>query len=77
MSHKYVIDIHGMTVPEAKSKLERYITNLPDNVKEITVIHGYRDGDKLKHMVRYSLKSKKIQRKILTMNDGETILIIK
>ncbi len=71
------IDIHGLDVSTAKHKLENYLLNISPNIKEVVVIHGYRNGDNLRKMVRYSLKSPKIERKIVSMNKGETILIIK
>lgn len=70
------IDIHGMTEVEAKKILERYIVSLPKDVKEFRVIHGYHSGDALKKMVRDSskLRSNRIKRRKLTMNQGETII---
>ena len=76
MSKKVEIDIHGMTVSEAKLKLERFITNASADISEITVIHGYSGGNALCNMVRKTLKSKRIKQKILSMNPGETTLIL-
>jgi DNA-nicking Smr family endonuclease len=68
------IDIHGMTVRDAKLALERLIAETTAN--EITVIHGYKSGDALSNMVRKTLKSKRIKQRIISLNRGETILII-
>ena|GEM_PF-585193 len=72
---KTEIDIHGMTVSDAKHKLERLIAQAPPNV-ELVVIHGYSGGNALCNMVRKTLKSKRIKQRILSMNPGETTLII-
>lgn len=72
---RYEIDIHGLSCLEAKVKLERFISK-ENNIKEIVVIHGYRQGNSLQNMVRKSLKSKKIKQKIIGLNQGETILIL-
>lgn len=69
------VDIHGLTISEAKRKLEQIISSAPPK-SEITVIHGYHGGQALQNMVRKRLKHKRIKQKILSMNFGETILIL-
>lgn len=71
------VDIHGMTTAEAKKRLERTITSLPDRYTQITVIHGYQAGTSLQTMVRKNLKHRRIKQKILSLNPGETILLIR
>jgi len=70
------IDIHGLTEQMAIKTLEKFIVNCDKSVSEIIVIHGYRSGNALKDMVRNSnkLRSNRIRRRKLTMNQGETIL---
>ena len=70
------IDIHGFTEQMAIKELERFIVSCDKSVTEILVIHGYHSGNALKDMVRNSnkLRSKRIRRRKLTMNQGETIL---
>lgn len=70
------IDIHGLTVREAKTLLEQRLTSLPNKYGQITVIHGYKAGNRLQTMVRKDLKHKRIKQKILSMNQGETILLL-
>lgn len=70
-------DIHEMRVAEAKKALERFISSADKNVTEIMVIHGYSGGQALKNMVRNKLSHPRIERKILSMNHGETTLLIK
>lgn len=69
------VDIHGMTCAEAKKFLESKIRTAPKHC-ELTVIHGYRGGHALMDMVRKDLKSTRIKRKILGLNQGETILVL-
>ncbi len=71
------IDIHGMTVNEAISELDYYLEYLPDDVKEVVVIHGYRQGKRLLDMVRKEFQHDRIERKIVSMNPGITVFLIK
>lgn len=70
------IDIHGLTEQVAIKTLEKFIVACNKTVNKIVVIHGYHSGNALKDMVRNSnkLRSKRIRRRKLTMNQGETIL---
>lgn len=70
------LDIHGYTELEAKKIIERYIASLPKNVTSVRIIHGYHGGNSLKSLVRdpHKIRSKRIKRRKLTMNQGETIL---
>ena len=70
------VDLHGMTVYDALKHLEKVIAKAPKSVKTIVVIHGYKSGHGLKEMVRdqTQLRSKRIKRRKLTLNQGETIL---
>ena len=71
------VDIHGMTVADAKKALERLISFADKNVTEIIVVHGYVGGQVLKNMVQKKLSHPRIKQKILSMNQGETSLLIK
>ncbi|AIO18655.1 Smr domain protein [Candidatus Izimaplasma bacterium HR1] len=70
------IDIHGYTVEEARRYIERTIVKLDKNVTELVVIHGYHGGDKLKELLRSpnGIRSRRINRRKYTSNQGETIL---
>ena len=70
------VDIHGMTAEQAKRLLLQKIDRLPKDYGQIIVIHGYHAGNRLQTMVRKELKHTRLKRRILTMNAGETILII-
>lgn len=69
------IDVHGYTKEHAKREIERFIASLDTSVKEVIVIHGYHRGDSLRTMIQSptGIRSKRIKRKRLTMNQGETI----
>lgn len=71
------IDIHNMDRAQAKHHLERYLSSASKDVKEVNVIHGYSQGSVLKQMVQKNLKHHRIQSKILTLNQGVTILVLK
>ncbi len=71
------VDLHGLTVEDAKHRLEHLLSNLPDSVTEVRVIHGYNGGQALRDMVRIRLKHPRISSKLLTLNPGETRLILK
>lgn len=70
-----VIDVHGMTVDMAKRTIEAFIASSDKTVKQITVIHGYHRGDEIRKMVQSpnGIRSKRIKRKRVTMNQGQTI----
>ena len=70
-------DIHGMRVLEAKRELETLIGRADKSIREIVVIHGYHGGSALKNMVRSELRNPRIQQKILSLNQGETTLLLK
>ncbi len=70
------IDIHGLTEQMAIKTLEKFIVSCDNSISEIVVIHGYHGGNALKDMVRNpnKLRSKKIRKRKLSLNQGETIL---
>lgn len=70
------VDIHGMTVMEAKRALEKLLNSCESSTKEIDVIHGYTGGQALLNLVRKDLKHKRIVSRILSLNQGVTTLII-
>ncbi len=69
-----VIDLHHLTLNEAKVQLDAYMNNLPNGILEVVVIHGYREGTVLKSFVS-KYKHPKIKQKIKTLNKGETIFL--
>jgi len=65
------VDLHGMTVSEARATLLRELKSCPKTVSEIDVIHGFKGGQELLKMVR-SFSHPRIERKILGLNNGST-----
>ncbi len=69
----YEVDIHGLNVIEAKVLLNNLLNSLSPQYDTLIVIHGYHTHI-LKDFVRHSYKHKRIERVIVSMNPGETIL---
>ena len=77
MSDKILeVDIHGMSAIEGKSYLQHILKTCSPSICEILVIHGNKSGTNLANMVRNDLKSKKVKRKFLSMNQGITTLVL-
>ena len=74
---KEKIDLHDMQLDEARYYLEKFLNALSDNVKEITVVHGYRKGQVLLKMVRRDFFHPKIIKKVIPFNKGITIFYLK
>lgn len=70
------VDLHEMPLWEAKLVLEDTVTQAPDYVKEIVVIHGYHKGQVLMKMVREEFKHKRVKGKHIGMNNGVTVLLL-
>ena len=71
-------DIHGMNPAQARRELLGLLDRLPDDVRELHVIHGYRGGDSLRSMVQHSLAHPRIARKMQSfLNEGETKIFLK
>ena len=60
---KIVVDLHNMQEQEARYYLERAIDTAEENIKEIVVIHGYRQGQVILNMVRKEFNHKRIEKK--------------
>lgn len=76
MAYYATIDLHGQTAESARRLLTSRLAQLSDDVREVTVIHGYHNGTKLLETVRH-FKHYRIERKILGLNNGETVFEIK
>lgn len=71
------VDIHGMTAADAKSQLQGLLSRIGPNTRELIVVHGYNGGQVLRDMVRGELKHPRIQSKLLSLNAGQTRLLLK
>lgn len=67
------IDLHGKTVVEAKIYLNQMLESLPKEIIEVTIAHGYHAGNVLQQFVRKQYHHKKIKKKMISGNAGETI----
>ena len=70
-------DIHGMTRDEARDALLRLLDRAPKDITEIVVIHGCNGGTTLQGMVRRGLSHPRILQKQISMNNGQTSLILR
>ena len=74
---KIVVDLHNMQEQEARFYLEKAIDTAEENIKEIVVIHGYRQGQVILNMVRKEFNHKRIEKKVIPFNKGITLLYLK
>lgn len=70
-------DIHGMQRADAKKQLELLLSRVPKDITEVVVIHGCNRGTALQSMVRKELSHPRIIAKHLSLNNGETILVLR
>lgn len=70
------VDLHGLTAEDAKRRLEHLLSNIGPEIREVRVIHGYNSGQALRDMVRIRLKHPRIASKLVTLNPGETRLLL-
>lgn len=70
------LDIHGMTVQQAKKEIQSVLKMCPKVVREIDIIHGYNGGKVLQQYVR-GIKHPKVDRVIIGLNNGKTTLVLK
>lgn len=75
--HNYEIDIHGLTVAEAKRELISFLNRIDNRANEVEVIHGYQGGQALLNFVRKEFKHPRVEKKLLSLNQGITTLKIK
>ena len=76
-SQRIVLDLHNMQKDEARFFLEHTIDTAEDKIKEIVVVHGYRQGQIILNMVRKEFKHKRIEKKVIPFNKGVTLIYLK
>ena len=74
LCHK--LDLHGETAESAVRLLTKTLKQLPKDTAELKVIHGYHRGNVLQEVVR-KYKHPRIKRKIMGLNQGTTIFVLK
>ena len=73
---RVTIDLHDMELLEATYHLEKLFETLPQDIKEVIVIHGYHKGQVLLNMVRKDFKHPRIKKKVIPLNKGITLLYV-
>ena len=76
-NQKAEVDVHGRTRDEARRCITQFLNRVNGSVREVEIIHGWSGGTVLRDMVRKGLKHPKIQSKVVSMNPGITILILR
>ncbi len=72
------LDVHGLSVAEARSLIDKALKSLKKETCVLRIIHGYSHGDAIGKMVRSRYrKHPKIERVELSMNRGIMDLIIR
>lgn len=71
------IDLHGMSVIEARRYLKTTLNSLPKHITTLRVIHGCNQGSELMKMVQKEFGHKRIERKILELNRGVTTFLLR
>jgi len=70
-------DLHGMPLIQARREMNSLLKTCPKDTDEIEVIHGYNNGDIILRYIRSELKHPRIEKKILGLNNGSTLLLLK
>ena len=71
------VNLHQMNTAQAKAWLYDKVSAAPKEIREIEVIHGFHGGTALQNMVRKSFRHPRVQSKVIPLNQGSTILILK
>lgn len=76
-SHVITVDLHGLTVAEARAKLRQVLQHCPASVTEIEVIHGFHSGQALQKLVRKDFQHARIASRSFGLQGGITNYILK
>ena len=68
--HVVTIDLHGLSVAEARAKLKQVLEHCPKTITEVEVIHGYHSG-------RKDFKHARIASRSFGLQNGITNYILK
>ena len=75
MPYSVTIDLHGQTVESAGKLLTQRLKQLSDEVREVTVLHGFHGGTALRDMVR-RYKNPRIERKYSDLIKAKRYLLL-
>lgn len=76
-SHVITVDLHGLTVAEARAKLRQVLQCCPASVTEIEIIHGFHNGQALQKLVRKDFQHTRIASRSFGLQGGITNYILK
>ena len=71
------VNLHQMNTAQAKDWLYQKVSSAPREIREIEVIHGFHGGTALQNMVRKSFCHPRVRSKVIPLNQGSTILILR
>ena len=71
----YQLDVHGLTLEEAKAELVYTLDSIDVDKKAVLVTHGYHRGTVLRDFIRIDFKHKNI-RKIINIDASRTLLLV-
>ncbi len=71
------LDLHGYTLDDAKVELDNFLNFVDKDVDEVHVVHGYHSGNAIKNYLKHDFRHKRVQKKLHSVNQGMTILIMK
>ncbi len=70
-------NLHDMPLIQARREMNRLLKTCPADTDEIEVIHGFHNGDVILRYIRFELKHPRIAQKIIGLNNGVTVLVMK
>ena len=74
----FEVDLHGKNKYQARIMIDNVLRKARPGLRKIRVVHGYRLGTELRDMVREEYSAHpKVKRIEKTLNEGETLLILK
>lgn len=70
-------NLHEMPLIQARREMQLLLKTCPADTDEIEVIHGFHNGDRLLKYIRTELKHPRIERKIVGLNNGITVIVLR
>jgi len=71
------LDLHGCSLDDAKVELDNFLNFVDKTTDEVHVIHGYHSGNAIKNYLKHDFRHKRVQKKLHSVNQGITILVMK
>jgi len=75
-NEKFILDVHGLTIREVDTMLNKLIWDLDIVYKEVEIIHGFNYGTALREHLRNDYFNSKIDRILYFENPGRTSLFL-